>query len=159
MPGNPLWTRTIEAVADGIAAEHAFDRLPIWADSLEDAGWDDSTLEDERAFNGWLPGSFPLYCPIMRLRDGDKEAFYDIAAVAYMNGWRYTQPGDIYDADYKPQPELPKQQCPYCGSEVATEIGKGIDAGKPVFAFHELLVPNGDGQMITRCKGSELRTW
>jgi len=41
VPADPRWlTSTAIALADAIYAERAFDRLPILADALEDAGCD-----------------------------------------------------------------------------------------------------------------------
>lgn len=42
---NPAWaTETVQALVAGIDAERAFDRLPILADALEEAGCDDLLL-------------------------------------------------------------------------------------------------------------------
>lgn len=42
---NPAWlTETVVALATGIAANSAFDRLPILADALEEAGCDDEEI-------------------------------------------------------------------------------------------------------------------
>ncbi len=42
---DPAWrTETVSALATGIEAERAFDRLPILADALEEAGCDDELL-------------------------------------------------------------------------------------------------------------------
>lgn len=44
-PFDPAWrTETVLALAKGIEAESAFDRLPILADALEEAGCDDEVL-------------------------------------------------------------------------------------------------------------------
>lgn len=45
LPFNPAWwSETAVALARGIVAENAFDRLPILADALEEAGCDDPLL-------------------------------------------------------------------------------------------------------------------
>ena len=42
---DPAWrTETVSALAKGVEAERAFDRLPILADALEEAGCDDGLL-------------------------------------------------------------------------------------------------------------------
>ena len=38
------WTSTAAAIADGIDADRAYDRLPVLADSLEDAGCDNADV-------------------------------------------------------------------------------------------------------------------
>ncbi|MBN9119827.1 MAG: hypothetical protein J0I06_11820 [Planctomycetes bacterium] len=44
---RPEWlTSTVVALARGIYADHAFDRLPILADALQDAGCDDEDVLD-----------------------------------------------------------------------------------------------------------------
>ena len=44
---NPVWlTSTVRTLADGIDAERAFDRLPILADALQDAGADSEDILD-----------------------------------------------------------------------------------------------------------------
>src|SRR5579884_1919735 len=43
--GNPGWfTATVKNLATGIYEEHAFDRMPVLADALEDAGCDDHDM-------------------------------------------------------------------------------------------------------------------
>jgi hypothetical protein len=51
---DPRW-RTSAAVglADAIYAGRAFDRLPILADALEDAGCDDRRILDHCRRDGW----------------------------------------------------------------------------------------------------------
>lgn len=42
---NPIWfTPTVVALAEGIYHDHAFDRLPILADALQDAGCDNDNI-------------------------------------------------------------------------------------------------------------------
>jgi hypothetical protein len=42
---EPEWiSSTVAALARGIYREHAFERLPILADALQDAGCDDSAI-------------------------------------------------------------------------------------------------------------------
>jgi hypothetical protein len=44
---DPEWgTSTVVGIADGIYADRAFDRLPILADALQDAGCENSDLLD-----------------------------------------------------------------------------------------------------------------
>jgi formylglycine-generating enzyme required for sulfatase activity len=76
-------TETVLALARGVAADRALDRLPILADALEDAGCDNLTLlnhlraDEQHAVGCWalrqllrttlmLPGGVPIaftYCP------------------------------------------------------------------------------------------------
>jgi hypothetical protein len=45
LPGNPAWnTRSVMALAQAIYTDRAFDRLPILADALEDAGCSDADI-------------------------------------------------------------------------------------------------------------------
>jgi hypothetical protein len=44
---DPAWlTSTVIAISKGIVDEHAFDRLPILADALQDAGCDNADILD-----------------------------------------------------------------------------------------------------------------
>lgn len=50
---NPRWlTETVVALATGIYSERAFDRMPILADALEDAGCDHADILDHCRSNG-----------------------------------------------------------------------------------------------------------
>lgn len=58
---DPLWlTSTVLALAEGIYAQRAFDRMPILADALQDAGCEDPAIlnhcrSDEQHFHGcWV---------------------------------------------------------------------------------------------------------
>jgi hypothetical protein len=45
LPADPIWlTSDVVALARGIVAENAFDRMPILADALQDAGCTDETV-------------------------------------------------------------------------------------------------------------------
>jgi hypothetical protein len=58
---QPCWlTRTVVALASGIYAERAFDRMPILADALQDAGCDNAEIlehcrsEDPHVLGCWV---------------------------------------------------------------------------------------------------------
>jgi len=72
-PLEPAWrTETVLALAAGIEAERAFDRMPILADALEDAGCDDRDILDH--LRG--PGPHAVGCWVLDLiLDREPELF------------------------------------------------------------------------------------
>lgn len=59
---DPVWlTPTVRALANGIYQDHAFDRLPILADALEEAGCNDAEILGHlRSLGPHVRGCWPL---------------------------------------------------------------------------------------------------
>lgn len=67
--GDPAWlTETVVALAEGIYAERAFDRMPILADALEDAGCDNADVLNHCR----QPGEHVRGCWVVDLLTGRK---------------------------------------------------------------------------------------
>jgi hypothetical protein len=66
---DPSWlTETVVALAEGIYQERAFDRMPILADALEDAGCDDADVLNHCR----QPGEHVRGCWVVDLLTGRK---------------------------------------------------------------------------------------
>ncbi len=87
---EPRWlTETVVALAAGIEADRAFDRMPILADALEDAGCDDRPMLDH--LRG--PGPHAVGCWVLDLLlNREPELFALPPLVPTMKLGRHTPP-------------------------------------------------------------------